>query len=119
MRGRGTRNIMAKVPDKWVIVEVQDNEGVSTWKILGSWYGGYGGSDSWQLSSGIVETTETDKFYEFKNHSGSIYTCHKSSYGMSMYTEGIFQYWQKEIKEQGLPDSTMRLLEEQEVKGIL
>lgn len=118
MRGHGTKNIMAKVPDKWVVVEIQDN-GVSTWKILGSWYGGYAGADSWQLSSGIVGTTETEHAFEFVNHSGSIYTCYKNSYGMSGYTSGIYDYWRKQIKEQGLPETTLRLLEEAEIKGIL
>ncbi len=41
-------------PDKWVVIEI-DYDGVKTQKILSSWYGGWAGSDSWRLSSGITE----------------------------------------------------------------
>ena len=117
MRGHGTRNIMVKTPDRWSIVEIE-YEGKTTWKVLGSWYGGYGGGDSWQLSSGIVETKETDNGFEFTNESGSVYVCYNNSYGMSGYTSGIYSYWQKQIEEEGNTMS-LRLLEENEVKGML
>lgn len=82
---------MKKYPDKWVVVEITSKEYGAIRKVLGSWYGGYGGSDSWQISSGIKEVKKfEDGTYEFLNDSGSIYCCHKDTYGMSGYTSGVY-----------------------------
>ena len=82
-------------PDKWVVIEV-DYEGVKTQKILSSWYGGWAGSDSWRLSSGITEVEELEDSYIIKNHSGSIYTCFKKRYGMSAYTGSVLKDFKKQ-----------------------
>jgi hypothetical protein len=82
-------------PDKWVVIEIA-MEGTTVQKILSSWYGGWAGSDSWRLSSGITEVEELEDSYIIKNHSGSVYTCFKGRYGMSSYTVGIL----KDFKEQ-------------------
>lgn len=85
------------VPDLWVIVEISDLESNNkTQRVLASWYGGYGGSDSWRMSSGIIEVKETKTHYEFLNESGSIYKCAKRSYGMSSYTSSIYNSFKKE-----------------------
>ena len=74
------------VPDRWVVVEVNDIESKTTVrKVLAGWYGGYGGGDSYQLSSAIQRVDDLGDRYEFHNHSGSVYICHKNSYGMSNY----------------------------------
>lgn len=77
-------------PDRWQIVRIQGTEGEAC-KVLGSWYGGYAGSDSWRLSSGITKITESDMCYTVLNESGSMYTLYKGSQGMSGYTHGIYQ----------------------------
>jgi hypothetical protein len=82
-------------PDKWVIIEV-DHEGMKTQKILSSWYGGWAGSDSWRLSSGITEVEELVDSYIIKNESGSVYTCFKGRYGMSFYTSNILEGFKKQ-----------------------
>ena len=82
-------------PDKWVVIEIA-MEGTTVQKILSSWYGGWAGSDSWRLSSGITEVEELEDSYIIKNHSGSVYTCFNGRYGMSSYTVGIL----KDFKEQ-------------------
>lgn len=86
-------------PDLWVIVELKynDNEEVNR-KVLASWYGGYGGSDRWKLSSGVIETIEHENHYEFINHSGSIYECGKHMVGMSGYTSGVFESFKKDLE---------------------
>jgi hypothetical protein len=58
---------------------------------LGSWYGGYTGSDSWRMSSGITEVHDRGDYYDVVNHSGSVYQCVKGREGMSGYTSGIYQ----------------------------
>jgi hypothetical protein len=88
----------AYTPDRWVIVEVNSEYGKLR-KILGSWYGGYGGSDEWRFSSGITEVVEHDNHYEIHNHSGSIYTCYKNSIGMSSYTNTVFNDYKKKLEE--------------------
>ena len=52
------------IPHKWVVVEFKTNDGEVNRKVMASWYGGYLGSDSWKLSSGITETVEHEDHYE-------------------------------------------------------
>ena len=85
-------------PDKWQIVSlIHDGERID--KVFGSWYGGYAGSDSWKLSSGITKVVERDTHYEVHNVSGSIYNCGKESEGMSMYAYGIFKRFEAQQEE--------------------
>ena len=88
----------AYTPDRWVIVEMNSVHG-NIRKILGSWYGGFAGSDEWRFSSGITEVIEHDNHYEIHNHSGSIYTCYKNSIGMSSYTNTVFNDYKKKLEE--------------------
>lgn len=80
---------MMYIPDKWVLLEIS-NETESIQKIFAGWVGGFGGSDSWKLSSGIVKVVKHDTYYEFHNHSGSIYKCNKNSIGMTGYMTSIY-----------------------------
>ena len=82
-------------PDKWVVIEIDYGE-EKIQKILSSWYGGWAGSDSWRLSSGITEVEELEDSYIFKNESGSVYTCYRRRYGMSSYTAGILEDFKKQ-----------------------
>ena len=82
-------------PDCWVVIEL-DYEGVKTQKILSSWYGGWAGSDSWRLSSGVTGVEELGDSFVFKNESGSVYTCYKRRYGVSSYTARILEDFKKQ-----------------------
>jgi hypothetical protein len=84
-------------PDRWVVIETIADDGTKTLKVLSSWYGGYTGSDSWKLSSGITETKDLEDRYEFLNYSGSTYICYKQAYGASNYTSMIFAGWQEKL----------------------
>lgn len=78
-------------PDVWEIVVVTDHTtGESTRRVLAGWYGGYMGSDSWQLSSGIVNEKPAEKYTDYHNHSGSVYRCYHASRRMSSLTQSIF-----------------------------
>ena len=94
-------------PNQWVIVEFDYKE-EKLRKVLASWYGGYLGSDSWKLSSGITETIEYEDRYDFVNYSGSVYVCYKGSHGMSGYTASIYEGWVQELAGSG---NTITLLE--------
>lgn len=103
----------AYVPDRWVVIELKSST-ETVYKVLASWYGGYTGSDSWKLSSGITSIDNKDDVYEFHNYSGSVYTCHKQAYGMSMYTTSIYDSWEKQNSD----EIAIRVLDEQEVEQL-
>jgi hypothetical protein len=95
-------------PDVWVVLEF-DNKGDVLRKVLAGWYGGYANGDSWKLSSGITDTREFEDRYEFDNHSGSLYVCHKLAERMSGYTSQIYQSFLDQVKDaEGV---TMKLIE--------
>ena len=82
-------------PDCWVVIEIAADD-TKVQRILSSWYGGFAGSNSWRLSSGITGVEELEDSYIIKNESGSIYTCYKRRYGMSSYTAGILEDFKKQ-----------------------
>jgi hypothetical protein len=92
-------------PDLWVIVEVNSEHGKIR-KVLGSWYGGYGGSDEWRFSSGITKIEEYlddwDAHYLIHNESGSVYTCYAQAVGMSAYTNSVYNNLKEKMEEQKL-----------------
>jgi len=51
-------------PDRWAIVHITSLDHPPIDKVVGSWYGGYGGSDSWRMNSGIEKVVDCDKFYD-------------------------------------------------------
>lgn len=105
---------MAERPDRWVLIEVTHNE-QKIKKVLASWYGGYTGSDSWRLSSGVVSTVDNGDHYAFHNESGSIYECHKTSYGMSGYTSSIYTRWKTKLAETA--PGSIRIIGEEEIEA--
>lgn len=79
-------------PDVWVVVEFTGTEVPETYRrVLAGWYGGFAGSNSWKMSSGIEETIEHDDHWEFRNTSGSVYRCGKGLERYSMLTQSVFR----------------------------
>ena len=74
-------------PDKWMLVRITGTD--PHWRIFATWYGGYLGSDSWRLNSGVTSVEDKDEWYDFHGHSGSLYRCHKESYGVSSYGQSV------------------------------
>lgn len=72
-------------PDKWMIVKITNDKNESHYRIFACWYGGYLGSDSWKLNSGITKVVESGDYYFFEGSSGSTYICLKGAYGASSY----------------------------------
>lgn len=91
-------------PNLWVIVEVKSEHG-KLLKVLGSWYGGYGGSDEWRMSSGItkIESKLDDKYphYLIHNESGSEYTCYDNNIGMNAYTASVYENFKDKLEKIG------------------
>jgi len=88
-------------PDVWVIVKIQAPGKEEYHRVLGGWYGGYAGTDSWRLSSGVTRVVDKGSYFEVYNHSGSMYNCPKHSEKLSLYTQSIFSHYEKESKDKG------------------
>jgi hypothetical protein len=73
-------------PDKWVVVKIGEE---NLYKVFACWYGGYAGSDSWKLNSGITRATLEGNVYYFEGSSGSVYECHKDIYGTNFYGSSV------------------------------
>lgn len=88
----------AYTPDHWVILELTP-AGKETWyRLFAGWYGGYLGSDSWRVNSGITKLIDKEDHYEVYGHSGSCYKCYKSAEGTSGYMESILAGFQKDAE---------------------
>jgi len=90
------------VPDVWVIVKITPVNEAPIYKILAGWYGGFAGSNSWKLSSGITSVEQDPDFPEqqhYRQSSGSTYITHKGNYGFSSLTSIMFSNWVKESSE--------------------
>ena len=79
-------------PDKWVVVKIDgiggpviSNGHPPIYKVFACWYGGYAGSDSWKLNSGIISVSREGNIYSFEGSSGSTYKCHTDCYGTYLY----------------------------------
>ena len=78
-------------PDKWVVVKISgyNDHPEPIHKVFACWYGGWAGSDSWKLNSGITKVTKEGYVYSFEGSSGSTYDCHEDSYGTNFYGMGV------------------------------
>lgn len=89
-------------PDKWVVIKITDEDCPSIYRVFACWYGGYAGSDSWKLNSGITKVTLEGNVYSFEGSSGSVYHCHKDVYGTNMYGNGVLHNMIDNAKERGI-----------------
>jgi hypothetical protein len=92
------------IPDRWVVVKITGYKDASkpVHKVFASWYGGWAGSDSWKLNSGITKVTLEGFVYSFEGSSGSVYECHKDIYGTNMYGHGVLSNMIEKSKEHGI-----------------
>lgn len=88
-------------PDAWVIVKITSQEHGVIYKVLAGWYGGFAGSNSWKLSSGIKSVEADDEGYVMPQWSGSTYYCHKNTERMTGYTTQIYLSYVEKLKEAG------------------
>jgi hypothetical protein len=98
-------------PDKWVVVKIAGPDTPPIHKVFACWYGGYAGSDSWKLNSGITKATLFENCFEFEGSSGSVYYCGKYMYGTNMYGQGVLNNLIDKIEKTGgtcviLPEET-------------
>ena len=98
-------------PDKWLVVRITGADSPPIYKVFACWYGGYLGSDSWKLNSGITRAYEEGHCFMFDGSSGSTYACHKATYGTNMYGRSVLLNMIDNAEKNGiiieiLPEST-------------
>ncbi len=76
-------------PDRWVAVQVETEEDRYT-RIIAGWVGGYFGSDSYRISTPIVEEREDEHNIRFSTESGSTYICNRNAEGFTPFTRDIY-----------------------------
>jgi hypothetical protein len=97
------------IPDKWVVVKISSDDHPDIYKVFACWYGGYAGSDSWKLNSGITAVSKEGYVYSFEGSSGSIYECHEDSYGTNFYGGGVLNSMTERAAKNGI---TIEILDE-------
>jgi hypothetical protein len=88
-------------PDRWTVLRIHAT-GEIIYKVFASWSGGYTGSDSWKLNSGITRATLVRDSWEFDGSSGSVYSCHKDSYGTNGYGGHVLHGLLEQAEKQGI-----------------
>ena len=74
-------------PDRWVIIDHGEeyNEEKIRYSVLGSWYGGFAGSDYWRRSSPIGSIVlESPEMAVATTRSGAKYYLHQNAEGQSL-----------------------------------
>jgi hypothetical protein len=87
-----TRGNGVDTPDRWLVVTIITPEGPLD-KVLMGWWGGYLGSDSWRLNSGVTEVLDEGDAFVFVGLSGSQYRCYKAAYGTTRMTSHVLHDW--------------------------
>jgi len=95
-------------PDRWVVIKVTSPE-VKLYRVFACWYGGYAGSDSWKINSGIVKAVPIENGYSFEGYSGSAYKCSKETYGTNFYGGSVLA---KLIEDGAKADITIEVMPE-------
>jgi hypothetical protein len=93
-------------PDRWTVIRIHTPK-ETLYKVFASWGGGYGGSDSWKLNSGIVRVALVGDRWEFEGSSGSVYSCHQDAYGTSGYGSAVLSNMIGQAQDQGIPVEVM------------
>jgi hypothetical protein len=85
-------------PSVWHIIKIKAPEHDLYYRVLAGWYGGYAGSDSWKISSGINAVIDKGTYWEMPQSSGSVYYCYKESERHSMLTQMTFQKYRNQFE---------------------
>ena len=88
-------------PDRWCVIRIPDPK-ETIYKVFASWSGGYAGSDSWKLNSGITRAVLVDGAWEFEGSSGSVYQCREGAYGTNNYGHGVLDSMIRDAKSAGM-----------------
>ena len=93
-------------PDRWLVLRIHTTKEI-LYKVFATWSGGYAGSDSWKLNSSIVSARLVDSRWEFSGSSGSVYSCHRDSYGTNGYGGAVLSNMIGQAQDQGIQVEVM------------
>ena len=96
-------------PDSWKIVVIESKENGKIYKVLASWYGGFAGSNSWKLSSGIEDVQIEGKVFTMPQSSGSVYICHEDNEHVSGIMGGVYANFAERLEQSQA--GTIRMLD--------
>ena len=99
-------------PNEWVVIKVRDfDDNLNDkfiYRVFGGWWGGYLGSDTWRLNSGILKAEKVDYYdarhpdaviIDFHGYSGSIYRVNKIAYGLGGFRADTLNSFVKKMNE--------------------
>ena len=86
-------------PDSWKIVLIETPSNGKVYKVLASWYGGFAGSSSWKLSSGITSIKHEEATLIAPQSSGSTYILHKNAEHISSMIGSLFSSFGIELAQ--------------------
>lgn len=90
-------------PDSWVPLLIETEKQGKVYKILAGWYGGFGGSDSWKISSGIesilVEEIGDARRITMPQSSGSTYVVGEHTHMSSLMAHVLSGFTQKQMNK--------------------
>lgn len=106
-------------PDAWVPVLIETTAHGKIYKVLCSWYGGFSGSNSWKLSSGIKSIDiDEDGYLVMPQESGSTYVCPPRAHASGMIC-GVFGRFEREMAEHNesgaLQNASIKIIEVDEL----
>ena len=81
-------------PDAWVIVKIAPKNEDPYYKVAAGWSGGYLHGNNWRTNSGITKVELVEDYYCFYGSSGSVYKCHKDSYGLKICNAPAIEHLQ-------------------------
>jgi hypothetical protein len=85
-------------PEEWILIKINSDD--PHYRVFGSWRGGYLDGDSWKMNSGVTSVEMKGDYYLFNGASGSVYKCHKKTYGIrSPYNNSVLHDYKKKLKD--------------------
>ena len=102
-------------PDAWVPVLLESEQYGKVYKVLAGWYGGFAGSDSWKLSSGVesISVSEDGTVLTMPQSSGSTYIASKQTH-VSLLMGTVFESFEKQAEENNF---TIKMISVEELLG--
>lgn len=89
-------------PGRWKVIKLTNPNKEIHYRVFGTWGGSYLHGQSWRINSGIDRVTEDENNYYFEGYSGSIYICHKKTYGFFGYGLSILSQMMEDSKPLGI-----------------
>lgn len=108
--------MMTYTPEAWVPVLIESEKFGKVYKVFAGWYGGYLGSDSWKLSSGIesIQISEDGSVLTMPQSSGSTYIVGMRT-DVTMLMGAVFEGFEKQAAENNF---TIKMLTVEELLEV-